>query len=180
MLRETPDAFLRRLLTKLTHAAKIAVLPNIPSRVLRDGLETVVEDGGFGYLYIPHYWALYIHDGHRGPIRPYRAQYLVWFRDPRDDPRLRDGYPIRETDVKRLTKDEFYEAVEIQRQRDIAGLPAYVYIRKFRPASPPRQFFETNLSRFEARADRLVADTFDRFVKNNYAIRRTRRARLRI
>lgn len=57
------------------------------------------------------YWAVYYHDG-RGPIRARPGKYLVFFRNPDDDPRIGGparNYPRRVADIQRLSlpKDEF-------------------------------------------------------------------------
>ena len=59
-------------------------------------------------VHIPHYWAEYYHDG-SGPVSMPKGRYMVWFRNPKDDPRLKGGYPVKSTDVKRLklTREQF-------------------------------------------------------------------------
>lgn len=59
----------------------------------------------------PQYWAVYYHDG-RGPVAP-RApgiRFLVWFRNPDQDPRNPSG-AMRAAEVRRLTAEEFEEAL---------------------------------------------------------------------
>jgi hypothetical protein len=69
-----------------------------------------------GRLFVPHYWALYHHDG-RGAVFPVRKRFLVWFVDPKDDPRLRGGYPVRLSDIRRLTRQEFYGGLDENKRR---------------------------------------------------------------
>ena len=92
------DILLRSFLVQ----GKAQALPMIPSAQLRAGLITIEEAKGRGKLHVPHYWALYIHDG-RGPAPGGGAgdKILVWFKDPANDPRYPGGiYPVRLSDRK--------------------------------------------------------------------------------
>lgn len=93
--------------------AQLTVGRAIESRTLRAALErTRVEDTDSktveSILTVPHYWAVYYHDG-RGPIVAKRGKFLVWFRSIDDDPRVASGHPVRATDIRklRLSKTEF-------------------------------------------------------------------------
>lgn len=69
-----------------------------------------VENLDFGKVAVetPYYWAVYYHDGRRG-IRARPGHKLVYFRNIDQDPRVRGrNYPRRYSEVRRLTKDEFY------------------------------------------------------------------------
>jgi len=58
-----------------------------------------------GVVNSPHYWAVYYHIGRKNlpPITPKSANVLVWFKDPRDDPRLTNGQsPVYRSEVRRL------------------------------------------------------------------------------
>lgn len=60
-------------------------------------------------IYIDHYWARFVHDG-RGEFGPPKgAQFYVWYKDRKEDPRLSasGGYPRRFREVRKLTKEEF-------------------------------------------------------------------------
>lgn len=78
---------------------------NIPSGTLQQAMVVVkIRSGNSGAaykLFIPHYWATYVHDG-RGTVRPKRGKWLVWFKDIRKDPRLYGGYPVRLSEAKAL------------------------------------------------------------------------------
>lgn len=54
----------------------------------------------------PYFWSGILDEG-RGTVRPRSKRFLVWFDNPRDDPRLSGGYPKRRSDVKRLTRRQF-------------------------------------------------------------------------
>ncbi len=116
---------LRRLHLTLLRAfllrGKVKVLPVIPSEQLQAGLYSQELTDSKGLIRVPHYWARFIHDG-RGPS-PGAAgsKILVWFRDPKDDPRYPGGvYPVRRSDVKRLTRGQFRKWSRIN-QRIING-----------------------------------------------------------
>ena len=105
--------FLRRLAETLLEGAEaharpaVAEASNTLARYL--SAEIVAESPGevIGALTVPHFWAQWAHDG-RGPAAPTRTRFLVWFRNPLNDPRLRGGrYPIRRRDVRHLTEQQW-------------------------------------------------------------------------
>jgi len=84
-------------------------------------------------IYIPHFWAVFVHDG-RGPITPKEAKVLVWFRDREEDPRLQGGItPERAYRIPRLkmTPEEFKRAratgqiIVAKRSGPVAGNPFF-------------------------------------------------------
>lgn len=57
-----------------------------------------------GYLYIPQYFARFVHDGTPAVRRPLGTVPYVWFPDPKDDPRLNSGRtPHRVSQLSDLT-----------------------------------------------------------------------------
>lgn len=89
----------------------------IPSKQLEAALEAIELSNSKGVLHVPHYWAAYVHDG-RPPVTPQTATFLVWFKNPSDDPRYLGGqYPVYRSDIKRLTPDQFKAG--LQRNREI-------------------------------------------------------------
>ena len=113
---------LRRLRLTLLRSfllrGKVKVLPVIPSEQLQAGLYTQELTDSRGLIRVPHYWARFIHDG-RGPSpgASGTGKILVWFRDPKDDPRYPGGiYPVRRSDVKRLTRGQFRKWSRINQQ----------------------------------------------------------------
>lgn len=59
-----------------------------------------------GVIRSPQYWSIYYHIGRANfpPIRASSASYLVWFKNPRDDPRLTNGqYPMYRSQIKSLS-----------------------------------------------------------------------------
>lgn len=80
---------------------------SILSSQLRNGLQRKRRAASIWALHVPHYWAVYVHDG-RGPATPKNAAFLVWFRNPRNDPRLNNGRsPERLAQTRRLSSSQF-------------------------------------------------------------------------
>ena len=109
---------------------------------------------------VPQYWAIYYHEGHTKPIIPRNASVLVWYKNPSQDPRLSGGYPIRRSQVRRLTKDEF--------QRDRAA--GKLVVTKKSPFSGRpvrgRRFFANDggMAGFAQVANRVVGDVVNKVV----------------
>lgn len=139
-----PDReFFRQIWEILGRRAFNRLRPRIPSRTLQNALRLEVFDYGFR-LYIPHYWALYLHDG-RGPVRPKDKTVLVWYENPlQDDPRLKGGYPVRANQIRRLNASQFKAGLRENRRRarlnrlDGGNRPPFMIIRN--TAGPFRGF----------------------------------------
>lgn len=129
--------------TRLNELAKPRV--EAVSQILADAMRMTVDVAGQEtFLMIPHYWAVYLHDG-RGPFRPRRrnVKFLVWFAAPADDPRLRSGYPVRETDIRILSKAQFQAGLEENKRRLLSGGSPYMFVAKAWPLSTPGTPFFT-------------------------------------
>lgn len=99
-------------------AFKLVTLPRGPRGVLR------------GAVVFPQFWARYLHDG-RGPIQARFGRKLVFFADPRDDPRIAPiprGYPTEPSQARRLTEGEYRAGLERNRRRRLAGQPPYMVV----------------------------------------------------
>lgn len=93
------DKFMERVRKGLLHILKSV----IPSKTLANAVTVrsrLKPRPGLA-MNIPHYWAKYYHDG-SGPVSMPKGQYMVWFRDPKDDPRLKGGHPVKKSDVRSL------------------------------------------------------------------------------
>lgn len=102
--------------------ARRRVTPQIPSRTLRASLEVRLDEivGTMtAVLSVPHYWALYVHDG-RGPISKQKG-FLVFFRNPHEDPRLAGGYAVRAAQIRHLSRTEWKAGLERNRRHIAAG-----------------------------------------------------------
>ncbi len=98
-----------RLLRAFLDSGKAQATPQIPSEQLRAGLIAEEMTSSTGRLHVPHYWAQWVHDG-RGPApgSTGSTSILVWFRNPKDDPRYPGGiYPVRKSQIRHLSRGEF-------------------------------------------------------------------------
>lgn len=110
---------------------KIVSVYGKPIRELQRALSVVSIDRRSTSLYIPHYWAVYVHDGRRAPFGPRRGTFLIWWKDPRQDPRLAPFggvTPQRASQLRRLTQAQFRAALELRRQALAEGRDSPVVI----------------------------------------------------
>jgi len=85
----------------IANDAKEKVRRFTPSRTLKDALRVTFE-GGRWWIGVPHYWAVFYHDG-RGPVRSSRpGGFLVWYKNPKDDPRHGGDFPVRKSQIRSL------------------------------------------------------------------------------
>lgn len=166
------------LIGKIGRAALRHVGPKIDSVTLRRAVRYERLSRSRGRLFIPHYWAIYQHDG-RGSVRPQTARSLVFFVDPKDDPRLRGGYPIRVKDIRKLTRDEFEEGQrmnqEMYAQSPGGGRMQYmVIINAVGPTRPNKsyKFFEDGMRMFPQEAGAIALRHIRQFM-SRYAVRRS-------
>lgn len=107
-MAETSPVF-TMVLDELLRLGFQVVFPKIPSNQLKSMLQIKYINQTSGFLWVPHYWAIYVHSG-RKQVSPVVSTYLVWFRNPQDDPRYPGGrYPVRREEVRRLTAEQFKE-----------------------------------------------------------------------
>lgn len=175
----------REILTKLGEAAHRLARRSIRSATLRNALQFEHTGTETGRLYIPHYWAIYQHDG-RGRVSPVTKRWLVYYRDPADDPRLRGGYPVDLRDVRRLTAEQFKAGLAENQQRFKAnpagGRQQFMVVRPAvgpTAASASYPFFEDGMSTFPAEA-REIIDTVIQGELRSLATRSSDSARLRM
>lgn len=168
----TPEQLLLVAAREAALAAARRARPLIPSRTLRAALRIDEESEVSvvrAILSIPHYWALYLHDG-RGPIQAKPGGFLVFFRDLRDDPRVQNGFPVRVSDVVRLTKEQFREGLRKNRAHLAAGgspleVPMIV-VRRVGPAAGVA-FFSEGLAGFvDDEGGPIIAREFDRWIQS--------------
>lgn len=122
------------------------------SRTLATEMETRIETPERGYLYVDPYWALYFHDGRR----PIVGKNMVWFKNPKLDPRLNNGRsPNRASQVRRLNKAEFDEARRL----------GQIVVRRRVRGVRPTPFFSNQhgMLGFAQEASKIVQDEFQKF-----------------
>lgn len=166
-------ALKRSILTQTIKKAYRKVKPKIPSRTLRQALRWEVTPRPRAFLEVPHYWAVYYHEGVRGPIRPRRSKYLVWFQKAKDDPRLNNGVgPVRGRDIRRLTKQQWEDGLRRNYLRRRRGLrPFMIVVRSkrgfrgvpfFNRAFSPAGFGSGGLIRD---MEKIAIQEFDKYLK---------------
>lgn len=186
----TPATF-HGLLTTLAYDLSQAALPvarsAVPSRTLASAMTArfngvvLGKEGqeGWSDLFVPHFWAVILHDG-RGPVYPgVNARYLVFFVNSRDDPRLSEGYPVDPNDGRRLTKAEFEFGIrENERRYKLnpgGGRSQYMIVMKDShdaplPVGPALGtfFFTIGMESFERNeAPGIVERAFERMIQQD-------------
>lgn len=166
------DVFARRLSIVLADAAIARVRSKIPSRTLQKALHRRQWTRGrsaFASAYIPHYWAIMVHEGRKAFAAP--NGQLIWFRNPHDDPRLRAGVtPVRVKHLRRMTHSDFVFWSEKNREAIAAGNPPPMIIaeRIINP-TPARRFFDNGNAQgmlgFRTEAGAIAQRMFSAHVK---------------
>lgn len=103
--------FRLRLVRRLAEAGLRRARPYLSrkSNTLARAMRAIADTPDLGRIEVPHYWALYVHDG-RGAFA--KQTLMVWFRDPRDDPRLQLGKtPRRASQLRNLSRAQFADAM---------------------------------------------------------------------
>lgn len=109
------EQFLPLLAKKIAGKGENLARSKILSDQLRRGLYLQELTPTQYALIVPHFWATYIHDG-RGAVTG--KPLLIWFRNPKDDPRLLNGNtPERLSQTRRLTSGEFKKWSTINREK---------------------------------------------------------------
>lgn len=170
------EVFQRRLLRALGKAAANRVRPKIvsykgkPIRALQRALKSVLVNDERVELQIPHFWSVYVHEGRRVPVTS-RTGLLIWYRNPKRDPRLNAGVtPERAAKLRHLSNAEFkdaqaenYEAQRQGREPPVIIIPAGLLKR----ATPPSPFFENEpgggMFGFEREASEIAQQEFQSF-----------------
>ncbi len=143
MAKINPAKLIRKVLETLGDAALRKARPQVPYSTLRKALNLfLLPDNQTARVQIPHYWALYVHDG-RPPFNMPAGRYMVWFTNPADDPRLRGRpTPVRASDLRHLTKEQFLEGLQANHLARLAGAePFMVVTNRIRKGTPAIPFF---------------------------------------
>lgn len=134
------ERVLRRVLEEVGSDELRRIRDTIGSRTLREALRLVVDvSRRRADLFIPHYWAVYYHDG-RGGFGPREARYLIFFDDPNDDPRK--PTPERASQMRRLTREEYEYGQEQNRVRHLEGRGPYMYVLEQVGPAAAHPFFD--------------------------------------
>lgn len=122
------DKIKQKIYRDMANALQLELRTSLSSDTVAKGSVIKLHSKGFQVIW-PHFWVVYWEKG-RGPIRAIGKKRLVFFaKDYRHlDPRLKDGYPVRPNQIKRLTKGQFREFLEMNRDRERMGRPPVMYI----------------------------------------------------
>ena len=123
------------------------IRPKRNIRPLKEKLRIIIDNDTTARLYIPHYWALYVHDGYNA-FRPVskKIPFLIWFRDPEEDPRLENGaMPERWSEVIHLTSDQYKALVLRNAKNRSLGLPPVAYMAPMLPGKQGTFFFDNSV-----------------------------------
>lgn len=161
-----PEDMLEELLTRYGLEELEAVRALIESRTLREAVELIVEPDGLARLFIPHFWAVYYHDGRPGFEAP-GGKFLIYFANPDDDPRISDGYPVTVDDVRHLTRDEYQDGLERNEENAQRGLPPFMYVLRSVGPAGGHPFFDQLAEGAAARMDQLARASLDTYVQDN-------------
>lgn len=153
------------ILQKIGHEELQLARNLVGSRTLRNALQLIIEESlGRAVVFIPHYWAVYYHDG-RGSIHPTTATKLVFFDSPEDDPRLEGGFPERASELRRLTREEFYEGLAINEERRENGERPFMFVVDSVGPAAPHPFFDRMARDASSRLGADIARIFDQHIQ---------------
>jgi len=167
------DGFLQALALRMCREAQRTVERDLESRTLRRALNCRIDPAPPGTaivrLNVPHYWAIYYHDG-RGPVRPRRGRFLVYFRSIEDDPRVNGtASPERFSQTKRLRlRPETFRRLVAQGK---------LLVRTSVGPAAGNPFF-AGLTDFSNRVAKITEPALSTFVRGNLRAARVDRLRL--
>ena len=149
------DTALAQIALKLARAARTQARKVIESRKLKKAIQTRVFRQSrrtmVGQLHIPHYWAVYYHDGRRG-FGPDTKKVLVWYKNPAKDPRREpDGGPVRAKNIIPLDEKQFRDAKEGNE----------LYIRRRVGPAAGKHFFTKGMRPFVTQAGPIARQALD-------------------
>lgn len=159
------SAFYSSLLQELGERAEDKARLAIGSRTLRQALEHEQTGLTTAQIFVSHHWSVFYHDG-RGTALP-KGQFLVWFRNPRDDPRNIPGYPKTTSQIKKLTPAQWQRGLMLNTlHRANGGSYETQPMIIARRSSPTRgaEFFTTGMLGFKQIAAPIVRARFERFL----------------
>lgn len=139
----------------------------IGSATLREAATLIVESqAGLATIFIPHYWAEFYHDG-RSAFEAPGGRFLVYFSDPDDDPRIDGGYPVRASDVRRLSREDFYNGLAINTERAEAGQDPFMFVVRSVGPAEGHPFFDALAVGAADRMDQFAEFAIDAFIQEN-------------
>ena len=100
MVRVRSADVFERVAPPIAEVALRRVRAACESATLRKAL-AIQREGRSIFIGVPHYWAIFYNDD-RGPAEAPEGKFLIWFPNPRDDPRHHGNYPVRASQIQRL------------------------------------------------------------------------------
>ena len=172
-VRRRFSQFRRTALRELAFAARRRARPNVTSRTLQKAMRVDIFETS-AFVRIPHYWAIYLHDGTKALLRAPTSRgksVYVWFRRRRDDPRLAQGFPVRAKDARSLTREEYLKGLIENAKRRKQGRPPHMYVFKVVKASHPKpgaRWFSNRhgMAGFPEEGSKLLLKRFGDLVKS--------------
>lgn len=166
---ERPEDFTRELVLRLGEIARRAAVGRMTSRTLQAATKVVLDSDSTARVNVPHYWAYYHHNGRRAIDLTGKGHVMVYFEDPRNDPRTggTKNYPVRRSDVKSLRDfpGAYKRGLAENAARRKAGIltPYMIVTKKVGPAMGTH-FFSEGLARFPSEASELIQSEFHKHV----------------
>jgi hypothetical protein len=151
----------RRAITSSTLRAALRVLVDPAKREVR--------------LFIPHYWAVYVHDG-RDAFSAKNTSFLIFFANPQDDPRFPGRQtPQRLADVRKLTPAEFQEGLRINADRRASNLAPFMFVVRSVGPTIGQFFFDNDVgmegfSQRTSSVESQQARIFDEWVQRELVV----------
>ena len=174
-----------KLLNELGQKGVRFIRPLIPSRTLQKSLRYDVELKKTVFklnFSVPQYWAKFVHDGRSAPFLT--ENKMIWYANPGDDPRIKNGYPVKRSDVQKLTRQEYLDGVLTNREmyRDFpeGGTMQFMIITDFiKKTTGAQPFFDVGLKGFGNTVRKAVRRKITRRLKTNISLK-TRTINLRL
>lgn len=171
--------FLIELTEQLAEAALRHAKPKIAvhSKTLAETVTKVRISRTEVAVHLTHYWAIYVHDGRRAFTTP---GMMIWFRNPKDDPRLRASggqTPARRTQLRSMyefeTEFKYWKAKN--REVDPDGTRPQLrpmVVTRSSGAVQPKRFFENDggMRGFPEKAAAIVRRMFSEHVMESTAV----------
>ena len=146
------------------------------SNALLTALRVSSVGKGKASISVPHYWAPFYHDGRgRAPKSDRSGRFMVWFKNPGDDPRWGPKLPVFRNQVRRLTKEEFRAGMAENRRRG-RGDP-YMIVAKFSPKAKSNPFFLRGFVKLAAEAsevDGIVIEAISDIIDKKLRVSRSK------
>lgn len=172
MPRAKPRRAIKKIADELGKQAAQLVFdrlkPFVTSAALRRSMYVMKEKRSGSYrIVFPQFWAIYYHNG-RDAITAAPGKFLVYFPDPRNDPRLKAGYPTLKKQVRHLTAAQFAFGVKMNKKLEKQGRGTMAYMVFTRHVGPARAhpFIKEALGRFPANILRQVGIKFHQTVQD--------------